>query len=285
MNATQALTIDVPQIGCVRFTYLINFWRHCSWCGCKRVLLWQFLSIFKNVKFVVLSSKMSARNKTAVLVTPATRVLEFGTKLFCVEGTLLMCKVCNLLQCQCISGLTLRTILETFVFFLQSLFNVYRLVTFCYEIRTKNKQQVLSVLHIYFLIKTSWYHAALPLIYIYIQFFVRVNEIRIVNACMLDLKQVIPQPIVEFCCGRGFLPRWAAEFMKVRRGIFLFSPRKTVVPSDNPPQCTARCTIYGGHYTPMPASSITAPLRSKNLFYSITVRKSVDFINEIGFHC
>lgn len=38
---------------------------------------------------------MSARNKTAVLVSPATRVLEFGTKLFCVEGTLLMCKVCN----------------------------------------------------------------------------------------------------------------------------------------------------------------------------------------------
>jgi hypothetical protein len=107
------------------------------------------------VKFVVLSSKMSARNKTSVLVTPATRVLEFGTKLFCVEGTLLMCKLCNLLQCQCLSGLTLRTILETFVFFLQSLFNVYCLVTFCYEIRTKNKQQVLSVLQIYFLIKTS----------------------------------------------------------------------------------------------------------------------------------
>jgi hypothetical protein len=48
------------------------------------------------VKFVVLSSKMSAHNKTSILVTPATRVLEFGTKLFCVEGTyLLMCKVCN----------------------------------------------------------------------------------------------------------------------------------------------------------------------------------------------
>lgn len=96
------------------------------------------------MKFVVLSSKMSARNKTAVLVTPATRVLEFGTKLFCVEGTLLMCKVCNLLQCQCISGLTLRTILETFVFFLQSLFNVYCLVFSYLLLRNKNKKQTTS---------------------------------------------------------------------------------------------------------------------------------------------
>ena len=64
----------------------------------------------------------------------------------------------------------------------------------------------------------DWYHAALPLIYIYIQFFVRVNEIRIVNACMLDLKQVIPQPIVELL----LRPR---IFAAVSRGIYQSTPR------------------------------------------------------------
>jgi hypothetical protein len=41
---------------------------------------------------------------------------------------------------------------------------------------------------------------------------------------MLDLKQVIPQPIVEFCCGRGFL-LWPRIFAAVSRGIYESTPR------------------------------------------------------------
>jgi hypothetical protein len=41
---------------------------------------------------------------------------------------------------------------------------------------------------------------------------------------MLDLKQVIPQPIVEFCCGRGFL-LWPRIFAAVSRGIYENTPR------------------------------------------------------------
>jgi len=39
---------------------------------------------------------MSARSKTAVLVTPARSVAEFGSRAFAVEGGLLMCKRCNI---------------------------------------------------------------------------------------------------------------------------------------------------------------------------------------------
>lgn len=39
---------------------------------------------------------MSQRSKSAVHVTPASRVAEFGSRTFVVEGGLLMCKICNL---------------------------------------------------------------------------------------------------------------------------------------------------------------------------------------------
>ena len=38
---------------------------------------------------------MDKRNKTAVNITPAQRVTEFGKDTFCVEGGLLWCKVCD----------------------------------------------------------------------------------------------------------------------------------------------------------------------------------------------
>ena len=34
------------------------------------------------------------RNKTAVNVAPSQRITEFGTDTFCVQGSLLWCKVC-----------------------------------------------------------------------------------------------------------------------------------------------------------------------------------------------
>jgi hypothetical protein len=39
---------------------------------------------------------MSQRSKTAVHVTPTSRVAEFGSRTFVIEGGLLMCKVCNI---------------------------------------------------------------------------------------------------------------------------------------------------------------------------------------------
>ena len=35
------------------------------------------------------------RNKTAINVTPAQHVTEFGKEQFCVEGGLLWCKICD----------------------------------------------------------------------------------------------------------------------------------------------------------------------------------------------
>ena len=39
---------------------------------------------------------MSKHSKTAVHVTPASPVAEFGSRMFVVEGGLLMCKICNI---------------------------------------------------------------------------------------------------------------------------------------------------------------------------------------------
>ena len=39
---------------------------------------------------------MSKHSKTAVHVTPASRVAEFGSRTFVVEGGVLMCKICNI---------------------------------------------------------------------------------------------------------------------------------------------------------------------------------------------
>jgi len=39
---------------------------------------------------------MSFHSKSEVHITPTSRMKEFGTDTFVVEGDLLMCKVCNI---------------------------------------------------------------------------------------------------------------------------------------------------------------------------------------------